>query len=887
MPPFEGFFEKLTSHARPHDWQIDLAFLENCTNQMIRVPTGCGKTQGVIGAWLWHRLIKAQDDWPRRLVWCLPMRVLVEQTEEEVRKSLRALGLLWEDGDNHNGKVGVHLLMGGVDSGEWHLYPEHFAVLIGTQDMLLSRAMNRGYASPRARWPMEFGLLNHDCLWIMDEVQLMDVGLATSAQLQAFRWDDDAAGRSLRPCYTWWMSATLQRDWLTRSPNTIDMAGKLSQISIPPRGRTGHLWDDVHKPCCVEKIKDATELAMLISAEHQNAGFGEFGPTLSVVNTVERALQVYETLCKDKTLKSKGTDIRLVHSRFRPAERAAWREEFLNRKACAPGTNRIIIATQVVEAGVDISAAMLITELSPWASLVQRFGRSGRWGGDASVIVADFSHKDDKATAPYKKDEIDAAREALSHLSDVAPLHLETFEEKHPDLLPRLYPFEPRHLLLRTELDELFDTTPDLSGADIDISRFIRTGEERDLHVFWADVADKKAPDPELQPTRDALCAVPFLKARDWLCGKETGSKKESRLKKGMRAWVWDWIEGSWRKAERRDLYPGRTVLVAADCGGYGANKGWTPDSLGTIAPIPAAELRPEDLADASQDDESLSTFQWQTIAVHGRQTGALVKEIARVLAPAYADLLELSGRWHDTGKVHPAFNNSIKGENRPDRRDLAKAPKGAWLHVNQLYPMGDGRRRPGFRHELGSVLALLEVLKRHNPDHPALLGPWRTLLANAGMAPQSASVPATRPNPLEQEILELSAEHFNLAAYLVCAHHGKVRLAWHACPADQASGDKQPRIRGLRDGDKLPPLPLAAADHTFHVLPETIVDLAPAAAGLSPRTGPSWTERVLALLARHGPFTLAWLETLLRAADQRASCTPGRDELLEQEVMS
>jgi CRISPR-associated endonuclease/helicase Cas3 len=257
------------------------------------------------------------------------------------------------------------------------------------------------------------------------------------------------------------------------------------------------------------------------------------------------------------------------------------------------------------------------------------------------------------------------------------------------------------------------------------------------------------------------------------------------------------------------------------------------------------------------------------------------------MLAPAFADLLGFAGRWHDTGKVHPAFNNSIECENRPSRRDLAKAPKQAWLPVNRLYPMQNGPRRAGFRHELASVLTMLEILKRHNPDHPALLGPWRALLANAGMAPSSTTVPIPQPSPLEQEILDLSAEHFNLAAYLVCAHHGKVRLAWHACPADQASGDEQPRIRGLRDGDQLPALPLVAADHTLHVLPETTIDLAPAAAGLSPRTGPSWTERVLALLAAHGPFTLAWLEALLRAADQRASRTPVRDELLEQEVMS
>ena len=65
--------------------------------------------------------------------------------------------------------------------------PERPAVLVGTQDMLLSRALMRGYASSRALWPMEFALLHEDAQWVFDEVQLMGAGRATSAQLEAFR----------------------------------------------------------------------------------------------------------------------------------------------------------------------------------------------------------------------------------------------------------------------------------------------------------------------------------------------------------------------------------------------------------------------------------------------------------------------------------------------------------------------------------------------------------------------------------------------------------------------------------------------------------------------------------------------------------------------------
>ena len=76
------------------------------------------------------------------------------------------------------------ILMGGEDAGEWDIHPERTAILIGTQDMLLSRALNRGYGMSRYRWPMHFGLLNNDCLWVMDETQLMGPGLAPRASLR-------------------------------------------------------------------------------------------------------------------------------------------------------------------------------------------------------------------------------------------------------------------------------------------------------------------------------------------------------------------------------------------------------------------------------------------------------------------------------------------------------------------------------------------------------------------------------------------------------------------------------------------------------------------------------------------------------------------------------
>jgi CRISPR-associated endonuclease/helicase Cas3 len=127
--------------------------------------------------------------------------------------------------------------MGGVESSDWHLEPEQPAVFVGTQDMLLSRALNRGYASARARWPIDFGLLNQDCLWVMDEVQLMDVALVTSVQLQTYR---QTGPIELRPCCTWWMSATLQVFSLHTPESVWLPALEQDMVQVPPPGGPRH-----------------------------------------------------------------------------------------------------------------------------------------------------------------------------------------------------------------------------------------------------------------------------------------------------------------------------------------------------------------------------------------------------------------------------------------------------------------------------------------------------------------------------------------------------------------------------------------------------------------------------------------------------------------------
>lgn len=65
--------------SRPHPWQQQLADEDSCVDRLIRIPTGLGKTLGVLLAWSYHRLHRQDTRWPRRLVWCLPMRLPLQK----------------------------------------------------------------------------------------------------------------------------------------------------------------------------------------------------------------------------------------------------------------------------------------------------------------------------------------------------------------------------------------------------------------------------------------------------------------------------------------------------------------------------------------------------------------------------------------------------------------------------------------------------------------------------------------------------------------------------------------------------------------------------------------------------------------------------------------
>jgi CRISPR-associated endonuclease/helicase Cas3 len=892
--PFSGWFFKTTGFP-PHPWQEQVAASATCGDRLLRLPTGFGKTAGVVLPWLFHRVVRQDTGWPLRLVFCLPMRVLVEQTERALREWLERAGLA--------GEVGVHVLMGGSDAGSWVLAPERPAILVGTQDMLLSRALNRGFGAARGKWPMEFGLLHQDALWVLDEVQLMDVGLATSTQLAGLRRREASAHGAPRPCYTWWMSATLQPGWL----ETVDFAEEArtlaaSTVRIPAQERSGGLWSvrkALHREPALSEPEEVAARAL--------RGHAPGSLTLVIVNTVSRAVAVFEALQarpgaaggkagkarKEGAPPAEAPDVRLVHGRFRGVERWGWAQEFLRPRAEPPPAGRIIVATQVVEAGVDLSARLLVTDLAPWASLVQRFGRAARYEGEAGeLVVVGPVPADERRARPYALPELEASAAALERLgkagAEASLGALEAFEEElrrtDPALLARLYPYAPAHVLRRKDLGDLFDTSPDLSGVDLDVSRYIRGGEERDVTVFWRRLEEPRARFERafVGPVRrEELCAVPVHELREWRQGGDE-ERAVYRL---------DYVSGRWERLRRSDpLVPGMTLMLPAKAGGYDRVRGWSPrgkDEVATLEAAPAPKSAAAVLEEASEaeDDDSLSQAAsggWKSIRVHGRETGAAARELGQALglAPALVQLLELAGRWHDVGKAHRIFQEAIRQEAREQAgapgvsRELAKAPKEAWRRPSP-YP-----ERPGFRHELASTLALFELLRRVRPEHPALVGAEPALREALAVTdvPVAPGERVSEEHPLAREVAALSAADFDLLAWLVCTHHGKVRCAWTGTPHDQEKGHGG--IHGVCDGEPLPGFTLETREGAAAAVPELKLWLDSASAGWNGRYGASWRERVVGLLERHGPFQLAYLEALLRAADVRASqLSSGLDE--------
>ncbi|MBA2357310.1 MAG: CRISPR-associated endonuclease Cas3'' [Actinobacteria bacterium] len=721
---YDDFFECATGYA-PYDYQRELA---TGLPSVLAVPTGSGKTHALVVSWLYER--RVLDRSPRRLVYALPMRTLVEQTAEVARAVRDRLGLTAAD-------LPVHILMGGEAPTDWRHRPEHDQILVGTIDMLLSRALARGYGESRFQWPVSFGLLNADCRWVLDEVQLMGPARATSAQLDGLRAKLGVA----RPCETIWASATVDRAAL----ETVDRPALGHVLGLSEADRSGPLSLRLEATKRVVRAdvsaggpaERASAVADAVLEAHRPSS-----RSIVVLNTVERAQTVAGVLWR-RAQKGDGPRVVLLHSRFRPGDRLARMAEALAPVDAGPGV--VVVATQVIEAGVDVSSRLLATETAPFSSIVQRLGRCNREGeyDEATALWLDTGSgrgADAKLALPYPAEDLEAAHEALERLvgASASPARLAALT------VPETR--EPAVTLRRRDVLDLFDTGPDLSGLDVDISPFIREADERTVSVFFRDVATDAARGVAVAdqpgPGREELVEAPVGDVR------------------GRRAWTWDHVDGRW-VTPPAPLRPGETALLDSAEGGYDERLGWSRTVPPPVAIVVPVVVRPEE---AIGDDPGTVERQWMSLEDHLGKAHTHATALADACSPldlpdGALGVVAAAAALHDIGKSHAVFQETLARLGPPHDGLWAKSAKHGGRH-----------RRRHFRHELASALALRAV--------------------DGGL-------------PLEPSLAPL-------VIYLVAAHHGRVRLSIRPAPEEERPPNCPEDGRfalGVADFDVLPAL--------------------------------------------------------------------------------
>ncbi|MXW62426.1 MAG: CRISPR-associated endonuclease Cas3'' [Acidimicrobiaceae bacterium] len=761
--------------------------------ELMRVPTGCGKTEAVGLGWLYRRRFHpdsaVRDATPHWLVVALPMRTLVEQTEARFTRWIQNLGL--------SGEIGLYIVQGGVGwrDDDWRFEPHRDTVFVGTIDMLLSRALNRGYGDNRYQWPMSFGGFNNGTHWVFDEIQLMDVATPNTRQLQSFR---DTFGTAL-PTSSTWMSATVNERLLS----TVDRPDVASRIQLDEqdlRGALKHRLEAVRTVSELDLPDNKRDLAIAneLVSQHQPGTL-----TLAVLNTVDRAVATWKSL---KNLKPEA-EVVLLHSRFRPADRAERTDAALSE----PGTaGKIVVSTQVLEAGIDLSAAVLFTEAAPWPSIVQRAGRCNRDGhrGDSRLLWAP-----PPTSPPYEEVDVAASVESLRALSG-KPVTNTQLQNCDVAVSDRITP-----VIRRRDLIDLFDTTPDLSGNDLDVARFIRERSNRAVQVAWRRIAENMP--TGASPTREELCPVPISELMKWM--------------KKHRVWRLDHLARDsgklWIPCRGDDLHDGVQIVLDADQGGYRPDIGWAPSSKDPVDVIEGTVPVGMSIDEIMMGDEPAShSVAWYSLTDHlidvEHACDALLTGFGpNDLTPEMRRAAVLAGRLHDIGKASTVWQNAVLAtadeEEQAELRDRGPYAKTGNSKPLQFTDPDTQQRRRSYRHELGSALAL--------------------------MSEGASSLGDTRET--------------DLVIYLVAAHHGRIRLSIRRHPEESDLGDEAVTILGIAEGDDLPEVNLGE----MTVPPSRLT---------FPTGNDRYERRALTLRDRAdlGPFRLAFLELVVRSADWRAS---------------
>ena len=399
---------------------------------ILQAPTGAGKTRAALYHYLetWDR--EQPAEFPRKCVYSVPMRVLAKQFQAEYAEIVKGLGI-------------KRPMQTVVQTGDRPDDPKFEADLIFTTiDQTLSNLLGVPYAVGSSRANLNAGAVIASYL-VFDEFHLFPVsddgrgGLTTT--LQWLRLLRETTPFAL-------MTATFSAQMLDA------LAERLGATPIiVPESELEVIetrWDKFQRrERCFRAVKDLLEKPDSVLAAHDGRR-----RSIAIRNTVDRARELYDKLTErgchplpfhDSHLEDfyaavrdartaeqreqalgeaiarlydlireqpdweRVTWIVLLHARFARAHRDL-KEEFIHREF-GPEEKRpwqipsiILVATQAIEVGLDITSDVLHTEIAPAASVLQRAGRCARFPGQRGEVYVYRvpPRKDDKPNyAPY------------------------------------------------------------------------------------------------------------------------------------------------------------------------------------------------------------------------------------------------------------------------------------------------------------------------------------------------------------------------------------------------------------------------------------------------------------------------------------------------------
>ena len=331
---------------------------------VLQAPTGSGKTIAALWPFLeaWDR--NQPSLFPQQMIYSVPMRVLASQFSEETLKLTREKMILMD------------LPSIGVQTGERSEDPEMLSDMIfATIDQSLSSALAVPYSLSPGRANLNAGAFFSSYL-VFDEFHLFPVeenraegALTTTLQLLTKLKD-------IVPFVL--MTATFSSTMLEELAERLDA----EVVTVPPDEYRAIASGGGKEP---RRRRFQTHFTSIsgqeVWAAHKNR-------SIAICNQVARAQALYEEL--RGLAEGSNTEVILLHSRFTSGDRKGKEEsirvEFGKEVDRRLSDSLILVATQVVEVGLDITCENLHTEIAPANAVLQRAGRCARYPGEYGVV---------------------------------------------------------------------------------------------------------------------------------------------------------------------------------------------------------------------------------------------------------------------------------------------------------------------------------------------------------------------------------------------------------------------------------------------------------------------------------------------------------------------